>query len=198
METEIEVKFTDIDPAELRQKLNRLGGELVHEEILMKREVLDFPDLTLYQVGGWVRVRDEGDKITLSYKQVDDRTLHGTKEVSVIVDDFEETRKLLRCLGLVPKSFQETRREKWLLNKCEITIDTWPWIPTFVEIEGPSEGLVREASSMLGFDWKEAMHGSVEPVYQQHFDVTEDEINAWTEIKFVTVPDHIEKKRKKR
>jgi len=96
----------------------------------------------------------------------------------------------------VVKSHQETKRGKWLYKDCEITIDTWPWIPTFVEIEGPTEERVREVASDLDFNWINAMHGSVETVYQEHFDVTEEEVDHWPEIKFVNIPKEIESKRK--
>lgn len=198
METEIEVKFTDVDPKKIRGKLNKLGAKLIHEEFVMKREALDFPDDKLNEVGAWARVRTEADKITLSYKQVNDRTLHGTKEISVEVDSFEKASELLKCLGLIVKSYQETKREKWVLNDCEVTIDTWPWIPSFVEIEGPSEKLVKKTADDLDFDWSRAMHGSVETVYQQHFDVTEFEVNHWPEIKFGQIPENIEAKKLKK
>lgn len=196
METEIEVKFCDIKADEIRKKLADLGATLVHKEILMKREAFDFPDDRLEKVGGWARVRDEGDKITLSYKQLNDRTLHGTKEVSVEVSDFKTASEILKCLGLEVKSYQETKREKWLYNDCEVTIDTWPWIPTFLEIEGPTEEKVKKVARDLNFNWSQAMHGSVETVYQMHYDVTEHEVDNWPEIKFVNIPDKLILKKK--
>ena len=36
---------------------------------------------------------------------------------------------------------------------------------------------------------KDAYYGSVEIVYQQLYDVTEDEVNNWPEIKFIDVPE---------
>ena len=67
MQTEIEAKFLDIDPEALREKLQSIGATLVHSERLMKRKVFDLPDQTFQQSGAWVRVRDEGDKITLGH-----------------------------------------------------------------------------------------------------------------------------------
>ena len=196
MKTEIEAKFLDIDGKELRNKLKIVGAELAHSERLMKRKVFDFADNRLRKIGGWVRVRDEGDKITLSYKQLNDRTLHGTKEINVVVDDFEQTCQFLSVLGLGQKSYQETKREKWTMGNSEITIDTWPWIPTFLEIESPTEEEVKSIAKKLGFDWKDALHGSVENAYQKHYNVTEDEIDGWETITFVPVPDWLEEKRK--
>ena len=44
---------------------------------------------------------------------------------------------------------------------------------------------------------EKAYYGSVEIVYQQDFDVTEDEINFMPEIKFKKIPAWLEARRKK-
>ena len=125
-----------------------------------------------------------------------DRTLHGTKEISLEVSDFENACALFEATGLVVKAYQETKREKWQVENCEVTIDTWPWIPTFVEIEGPSEEVVRTTAGQLGFEWGDALFGSVENAYQTYFEATEEEIDSWPEIVFSPVPEWLEKKRK--
>src|ERR1051326_5098596 len=113
MQTEIEAKWLSIDIAETRKKLISEGATLELGERLMVRSIFDHADKRLEKIGGWVRVRDEGDKITLSYKQLNDRTLHGTKEVTVVVDDFDNTCTFLKSIGLEQISFQETKRESW-------------------------------------------------------------------------------------
>lgn len=197
MQTEIEAKFLDINPFELRDKLRNIGATQEHAERLMKRKTFDDHDGRLRKVGGWVRLRDEGDKITLSYKQLNDRTLHGTKEVTVVVNDFNTANLLLEAVGFKQKSYQETKREKWLLGDVEITLDTWPWIPMFVEIEAPDEQALKDVADKLGFDWSLALHGSVETAYQKYYDVTEEEIDGWSVITFSPVPDWLEIKNRK-
>ena len=197
MQTEIEAKFLDVDVEDLRDKLRGIGAVMKYSEVLMKRNVYDDKEGNLRKIGGWVRVRDEGDVITMSYKQLNDRTVHGTKEVTVIVNDFATTCLFLESIGFVSKSYQETKREKWMLGDVEITIDTWPWIPTFMEIEAPDEGLLKDVAMQLGFDWKEALYGSVETAYQAVYDVTDDEIDGWKEIMFTPVPDWLEERRLK-
>ena len=193
METEIEAKFLDIDKEEIRKKLREIGAELVHEERLMKSKVYEHPT---EKQNDWFRVRDEGDKITLSYKQLLDRTLHGTKEIDVVVNDFDKACSILEKSKLKFVTNQEKRREKWQLSKTEIVIDTWPWIPTFIEIEAPTENEVKSAAEKLGFDWNKAEHGSVETVYMKHFDVTEEEVDDWSDMTFTPVPEWLEKKRR--
>lgn len=189
MQTEIEAKFPNVDPTAVRAKLAEVGAVLVHPEIMMRRNVFDFPDQRLEEIGGWARVRDEGSKITMSYKQLNDRSLHGTLDATVTVDSYDQACAIFRGIGLESRAYQETKRELWKLGDVEVTIDTWPWVRTFVELEGPSEEAVRAAAQALGFDWSEAMHGSVETVYQMHYDFTEAEIDHWPEITFIPEPD---------
>lgn len=196
MQTEIEAKWLDVDKDLLRDRLKYAGAVLVNPERLMSRRVFDFPDARLNNKGAWVRVRNEGDKITMSYKQQFDRSLHGTKEVTVQVGDFESASEFLHLLGLKSKSYQETKRESWKLGDVEVEIDTWPWIPSFVELEGPSESEVRGAVEKLGLDFGEASHGSVELAYQAIYDVTEAEVDHWEQILFIDVPEWLEARRK--
>src|SRR5690606_39780002 len=107
MHTEIEAKFLGVNHDAVRQKLKSAGAERVHSMRLMRRKNYDYPDLRLEkQFTGWVRVRDEGGKVTLAYKQLDDRTLTGTKEVSVVVSDFDDTCRFLEAIGLEVQSYQ--------------------------------------------------------------------------------------------
>lgn len=196
MQTEIEAKWIVSDLDIIRNKLSELKANLDQPERLIRRKPFDFPDNRLEKVGGWVRVRDEGDKITLAYKQLNDRSLHGTKEVSVEVSDFNNTCQILEAVGLEAKSYQETKRETWHYKNCEITLDTWPWIPSVVEIEVESEEAVQQAAAELGFTWAEALHGSIENVYQKYYKVTESEVGHWKEITFIPVPSWLEPKRR--
>lgn len=196
MQTEIEAKFLDIQPDFIRAVLKKNKAVLLHAERLMRRKNFDFPDKKLERIGGWIRVRDEKDKITLSYKRVTKRTIDGTKEISVVTDNFDATCNLLIAIGLDCKSYQETKREKWILHGVEVTIDTWPWIPAFVELEGKSEAQLKVAAFKLGLDWAKALYGSVEIAYRACYTVTEKEIDSWENITFIPVPDWLAVRKK--
>lgn len=196
MNVELEAKFLDIDVKKLRALLTEKGATLIHPERLMRRKNFDYPDGRLEKIGGWVRVRDEGDKVTLAYKQLVHRGLDGTKEISLTVENFDTITNLLLAIGLENKSYQETKRERWDLDGVEVTIDTWPWIPTFVELECVSEEKLKETAQQLGLDWSIAMHGSVETAYQAYYSVSEEEIDGWENITFIPIPDWLEVHRK--
>jgi adenylate cyclase class 2 len=196
MEAELEAKFTAIDVPAFRAMLQKAGAVRVHPERLMRRQTFDAADKSLSSIGAWIRVRDEGDKVTMSYKRLEHRQLDGTKEVTINVSDFEGACNLLIASGLKLVSYMETKRERWQLGEVEVTIDTWPWIPPFVELEGPTEQSLESAAIELGFNWSNAVHGSVEIVYQQHYDFSEQEIDSWPEITFIPEPDWLTAKRR--
>ncbi|MBR0432001.1 class IV adenylate cyclase [Candidatus Saccharibacteria bacterium] len=177
MNNEIEAQFLDIDKDEIRKKLRSLGAECKKPEVLMKRVVFDLGEHC------FARVRDEGNRIVMTYKNVsDDTSIMGTKEVNVEVDDYDKAILFLQSCGLRLKATQETYRESWKLDDIEFDIDTWPWIPTFLEIEGPSEQKVWETAKMLGLDRKKAKFGSVDSTYHHYYGVDMDIVNLHTPV----------------
>lgn len=195
MQTEIEAKFLGINREVMRAKLRALGAVCKVPRRTMRRKVYDYPDERLDRIGAWVRVRDEGTVVTVSYKQQQSRGLHGTKEVILTVDGFDAADQFLMALGLVQKAYQETKRESWQLGEVHVDLDEWPWIRPYMEIEGPSERSVRTVANELGLDWTTAVFGAAIP-YLAEFAVTEQEVNHWTSITFGSAPEGLERKRK--
>ena len=177
MNNEIEASFYDIDKEEIRAKLKAIGAKLERPEGLMRR--------TVYDTGkhSFARVRDENDKIVMTYKiYSDDTDIMGCKEVNVVVDSYEEANKFMQGIGLHVKANQESYRELWLLDGVEITIDTWPWVPTYIEVEGPTEEAVWSVSAKLGFKKEDGHFGSVDRVYNHYYGVDMDIVNDATPI----------------
>ncbi len=194
MPIEIEAKFLGVNVDAVRATLKDAGAELVYPERLMRRRNFRRPDDSPRQ---WFRVRDEGDgKVTLAFKRMKDRTLHGTEELEIAVGDFDATCGIFFAAGMKPKSYQETKREAWSLGGCQVTLDTWPWIQPLAEVEGPSEEAVKQAAALLGLSWNTATHGSVEVAYTREYGITEEEFCAIPEVKFSETPDWLKAKRK--
>ena len=104
---------------------------------------------------GYIRVRDEGNVIRLSLKKtaIEIGKLTDQKEIDVKVSDFNKTVKIIEATGVKFNTFQETLREEWEYKGAQITIDTWPGLSTYSEIETTSEEKVKEIADELGFDW---------------------------------------------
>ena len=170
MKTEIEVKFLEIDPDAIREKLRAIGAACEQPMRMMRRQVFYLVDRSK---DAYLRVRDEGDKVTMTYKQFDgEKGLHSAKEIEVAVSDFEAAIEMVSQAGLEKKSYQETRRETWKLGTTEIVIDEWPWLAPFIEIEGESEADVRDVAASLGFDWdKDAVFGAVTEAYRRSYNM---------------------------
>lgn len=69
----------------------------------------------------------------------------------VNVSDFEKTLQILEKLGF-KKAYQgQKHRQSFQLGKIKFEIDTWQDIPTYLEIEAPTEKDVKAYVEKLGF-----------------------------------------------
>lgn len=150
METEIEVKILDVNVLEIKERLKVLGAKFISERN-MKRKVYDFNPP---KDNSWIRLRDNGKSVTLTIKEIENDDIDGTKELEVTVDDFNKTDIILQKLGFYYKRHEENKRISYSLDGVDVEIDSWPEIPTYVEIEGKSvkavEGIVKKLGYAMG------------------------------------------------
>jgi len=164
MKHEYEAKFLAVDVAGLQAKLSAMGAVRTFARTLLTRKIFESD---AFDESQWVRLRTEGTRTTLTLKQVTDAgTIHGTTEVETEVGDLAAMAEILTNLGLREVRYQENYREEWQLGDIAFDFDTWPDLPTFLEIEGPDEESVREAATHLGLDYAQARFGSVDAVYK--------------------------------
>lgn len=183
MNIEYEATFENINKNNMRERLKKTGAVLIKPEVLMKRKVFNFP--TGHEVAGaWLRVRDEGDKTTMSLKIINGDKIEDQKEICFKIDDFEEGVNFMKLVGCEQKSYQETKRELWIMDDVEITIDEWPYLEPIVEIEGKSEKAVKAVSEKLGFDYSKALFCGIDLLYNRKYGTPFDIINKHT--KFIT------------
>lgn len=181
METELEVKFYLENLEDFRKKLQKVGAVSVSDEKLYKRIAFHLPK-GLSLGNGWGRIRDEGDKITLSIKVEEGKGIHDQKEICLEVDSLDKALEFMTILGFKKKSYQETKREKWKLSDVDITIDTWPFLQTFVEIEAKSVEDIESACKVLGFEYKNGLTGPVTNMYSKKYGISHERINNDTPI----------------
>ena len=197
MQPEIEAKFLNVNHDTVRQKLAQLGAKREKPMRLMRRTMFDYPDNRIEQIAkGRLRVRDEGDKITITYKRP--RSDRYSDEIETTVDSYDTMVKLLQAIGLVVVSVQESKRETWHYRNVEIELDAWPWAKPYVEIEGKAEADIKACAAELGFDWEAAVFGAAESAYRVEYPGIKDNetIDAMTEIRFnAPLPAWLEKRR---
>lgn len=167
MKTEIEAKFLSIDPEDIRARLEKAGATCKQPMLLMRRVIFD--NDVMNGKHAYVRVRDEGYRVAMTYKQFDEMSLTGAKEIEFDVSDYDAAVALIEAIGVKAKSVQETKREIWHLGDAEVVIDVWPWVKPFIEIEAPSEESVKRAASLLGLGWEQAAFGDIMTAYRAEY-----------------------------
>jgi adenylate cyclase class 2 len=164
---EYEVRVLEIDAEEMKKKLKEVGANLV-EDVFQKRYVYDFKPK---EPNKWIRLRTNGTTTTLTIKNVESSKIDGTKELEVVVDDFDAANEILAELGYAPRGIQENKRIKYNLNGVEVDIDTWPGIPTYLEIEGTSEKEVFDTLDLLGIKKEKSTSLDVQSIYEQIYHI---------------------------
>ena len=172
MHIEIEERILDINKEEIIEKLEKLGAKKVGEWY-QKRFVYDFNPK---RDSEWIRLRDNGEETTLTYKNAQNDSIDGTKELEIKVSNFEETNQLLNILGYIPKAYQENKRIRYLLNNVEIDIDMWPLIPTYVEIEGQTIEEVKQIERLLNVDKDKITTLNCQDIYLKIYGIDIDTI----------------------
>jgi adenylate cyclase class 2 len=198
MPLEIEAKFLDVDIDDVRAKLQSAGGVLVQPMQLMRRDVFDHADrrYAKHHYSERLRIRDEGDKLTMTYKKTSPDSKYET-EIETTIGSYEDTKRLLTATGLHSFSYQESKRETWQLGEVEVVIDEWPWLRPYIEIEGPSEESIQAVARKLGFDWAQAKFGKVDVAYMAQYPkmTEEDSIGEVAEVRFdLPLPDYLKER----
>ena len=180
MNIEYEARILEVNTEELEKKIKELGGKFV-SDFDQKRYVYD---VIPKQEAKWIRLRKANDETTLTIKDISSKTISGTKELEIKVDDFEKTNLLLEELGFTNKGYQENKRRRYILDGVEIDIDSWPKIPTYIEIEGKNEEEVKNTIHKLGYSDEEIVTLDVENIYRKYgFELEEIRILKFEEEK---------------
>jgi predicted adenylyl cyclase CyaB len=176
--TEFEAKFYPVNKEEYRKKLLSIGAVLVIPERKMIRIVADKRANPVIAQNGYIRIRDEGEITRLSLKITAEETgtLSDQKEIDVEVSDFDKTKEIMEAIGVKFNRRQETLREEWVLKGAQITIDTWPGLLTYSEIEADSEEKVKEIAGDIGFDWDKKLIIPAAEVYAKVYQMDIEEV----------------------
>ena len=138
-------------------------------EKLSCKEMLDLQKNFSINPNKWIRLRKTNNKITLATKHIlanNDTNLQQMLETEIEVSSFEGANDLLIQLGYYFKSYQEKKRLSYRLWDHQIDLDTWPGIPTYMEIEGNSEEDLNNILEKLGFSISDAISCTADEVYR--------------------------------
>ncbi len=119
----------------------------------------------------WIRVRQTNDKTTIAVKHIlapNKTNLQQMLETEIEVASIKEANNLLEALGFAYKSYQEKERITYILDGYELDIDTWPGIPTYVEVEGESEEDLEKILNKIGYSMKDTVSCTADEVYEKY------------------------------
>lgn len=183
MKTEYEATFLNVDKGLIREKLGSVGAKLVRAEYKQRRVNFDLQNLGR-GFWEWVRVRDEGDKITMAYKSIPpDAAIDEQKEVEFEISNMDAATEFMNVLGARMTNYSETLRERWELDGAEIDIDTWPHLEPYIEIESESEEKVQEVANKLGYQWSDAKFCGAGEIYEMVYGVHPDKLSKDTVVR---------------
>ncbi|MGC9453286.1 MAG: class IV adenylate cyclase [Phycisphaerae bacterium] len=159
MPTETEVKYRVESLREIRDALRALGGEPIGE-VVETDCFFDTPAGDLLREDRGIRIRRSvsirGGSCpgVLTYKGPrDPNSRHKVREeVETTVGDVEAAAAVLRACGLRPVVTIQKRRQRWDMDRCEVSLDELPLLGTFVEIECESVEQIEAVRKALSLD----------------------------------------------
>jgi adenylate cyclase class 2 len=134
MPLEYEYNFYNYNKKEVISKIKELGGKKIGHYVF-KVMVFIHP---FKKEGTYIRVRDEGHRVTMTFKFKDDKS-EFTNESEIIINNFDSAVNILFGIGCTKKYYYEKLREIWNLKNSEIAFDNAPGSPEDMEIESPTK-----------------------------------------------------------
>lgn len=175
---ENELTILDIDKNEFVAKLKFLGAKMITDERLQKRYVYDFNPINRNK---WIRLRTNGEKTTLTIKEIQENSKMNAREMEIVVSDFETTNEMLEELGYTHRNYQENLRQVFMLDGVEISVDSWPLIPPYAELEGKDLESINKVMEKLGVSQDKITTLDVTSIYKEIYNI---DILSMKELKF--------------
>jgi adenylate cyclase class 2 len=140
---EIELKFTVRDTNALRRSIESLGFTLITERTFESNTLYDTSDRQLRARKQILRLRNYGDRCTLTHKRQSDQNdvdeRYKTRiETESLIEDCAALAEVFHQLGYEPVFRYEKYRTEWELDLGHLVVDETP-IGIWAELEGPTE-----------------------------------------------------------
>jgi adenylate cyclase class 2 len=166
---EIEVKILEIDVTAVRKKLKALGAKKTFDGN-MRTTIFDTPNEQLKKKGLFLRLRQEGNNVHFCFKgkKESSKKFKVREEIELNVSSMKDMTIILSQLGFVKKYEYSKHREQYKLGKTSFDIDTYKKIPTFLEIEAPTEEEVERAVKLIGYSMKDTTNASASELFEKY------------------------------
>src|SRR5688572_13003245 len=159
---ETEAKFYVHDLDKITTRLHELKALLIQERVLETNIRFDLPDGRLRSEGRVLRLRQDSEaRFTYKSPSTNQQGVLRRTEIEFTVGDFEKGKEFLEALGYQKLIAYEKYRTTYALSQTSevlthIMLDELPY-GNFVEIEGETLELIREAAIQLNLNWDAAI-----------------------------------------
>ena len=166
MGKELEVAILNVDEKEVRRRLTELNAMHTGQYNFSRVELMLEGEIGSGK--SWIRVRTDGKETTMTFKRMEgEGDFAPMEEYEVKTDNFVNTVKILNSISN-KLSYFENERDAYTLDSTYITIDKWPEIPTFVEIEAPTVKKLKEINERLGIRGDFVGNVSIDSIYRSY------------------------------
>ena len=154
MPDEVEIKFLVANVSVLEERLRSFGFDLKTPSTHELNTLYDTPSGKLRKSGQLLRLRQYGDKWTLTHKARGKKGIHKTREeTETQVTDGAAANAILLALGYRQSFSYEKFRSEWSDAEGDVVVDRTP-IGNFAEIEGPADW-IDSTAERLGIEPKQ-------------------------------------------
>lgn len=169
---EIEIKILEINRKKVEEKLLSLGAEKIFDG-KMNAYFFDFKDGSLRKFGLILRLREEGNKIILTFKKpIEKEKAKIKEELEIEVSNFDITKAILESLGLQVWRIAKKHRVTYSLKEVHFELDKYgeeyDFIPEFLEIEAKNLENIYKFVELLGFDKEECKPWSLKDLVKHY------------------------------
>ncbi len=152
---EIEVKVLEVDRKSVEAKLRKLGAKKVFDDDI-EAIFFDFKDGSIRNAKNTLRLRREGKKVKIAFKKfLPHEKVKVREEVEVEVSDFDEMKRILGFLGLMPKLSMKKHRISYKVDGVLFEFDKYfrkyDYVPEFMEIEAKDAKTIYKYAEKIGF-----------------------------------------------
>ncbi|NIM93109.1 MAG: class IV adenylate cyclase [Anaerolineales bacterium] len=163
IQREIEVKYFVSDLTPFREMLLSQGAQLSSDRYFERNIRFDTHDLQLAENQSILRIReDRSSRITFKHVLTD---FNERQEIEIEVDDSIHAQHLFEALGFEVTAAYEKYRQIYRLGDVDVMLDELPF-GSFIELEGPSLGRLREMSKKLHLSWDRRVMKSYLDIFQ--------------------------------
>lgn len=164
---EVEIKFRIAHIDDLSSRLETAGFHLVTPRTHEMNTLYDLQGDPLRARGALLRLREYGDKWTLTYKDKSaGQGKHKSRpEIETQVENGQAMAQILEALGYTPRFSYEKFRSEWSDDHGHVVLDETP-VGNFGEIEGAPDWIDRIAAR-LGISEKQYITASYSELFAE-------------------------------